>query len=224
MSWGGIVVAAGRGTRFGGPKQLVMLAGRPMLAWSLHTFAMMDEVASVVVVTEEQWLDEVEVLARDVMGAKLGSVVKGGASRQESVARGLHGLDGRCTHVFVHDGARPLVRASDVRTGMACTHEGQGAVLAAPVVDTIKIVDPATMLVERTLDRRVLWGAQTPQFATRADLERAHAGALARGVEATDDVALLEGVGVAVVVIPASGENFKITHPGDVARAEALLQ
>lgn len=224
MSWGAIVVAAGRGTRFGGPKQLANLAGRPMLAWSLQTFAGMEELLCVVVVTEAQWLAEVERLAREVLGEKLGAVVPGGTTRQGSVARGLAALDRRCDRVFVHDGARPLVRAADVRAGMERTHDGQGAVLAAPVVDTIKVVDPSTMLVERTLDRRLLWGAQTPQFATRADLERAHARAHALGVEATDDVALLEGAGVQVVVIPASGENFKVTHPGDLARAEALLQ
>ena len=224
MSWGAIVVAAGRGTRFGGPKQLVNLAGRPLLAWSLETFAGMPELLSVALVTEAQWLADVERLARDVLGEKCGPVVPGGATRQRSVANGLAALDRRCTHVFVHDGARPLVRAADVRAGMERTHDGQGAVLAAPVVDTIKVVDPATMLVERTLDRRLLWGAQTPQFAMRADLERAHARAQALGVDATDDVALLEGAGVQVVVIPASGENFKITHPGDLARAEVLLR
>jgi 2-C-methyl-D-erythritol 4-phosphate cytidylyltransferase len=224
LSWGAIVVAAGRGTRFGGPKQLIALAGRPMLAWSLRTFAGMNEVSAIVVVTEDEWIDDVKVLVLDVIGEKGSAVVQGGATRQQSVACGLRALDQRCTHVFVHDGARPLVRAEDVRAGMARAHAGQGAVLAAPVVDTIKVVDPDTMLVERTLDRHLLWGAQTPQFATRDDLERAHARAQACGLEATDDVALLEAAGVAVVVVPASGENFKVTHRGDVARAEAFLK
>jgi 2-C-methyl-D-erythritol 4-phosphate cytidylyltransferase len=224
MSWGAIVVAAGRGTRFGGPKQLAPIAGRPMLAWSLATFARLREVARIVVVTEAEWLDEVERLARDVAGDALQAVVGGGRTRQCSVAAGLRALDPACSHVFVHDGARPLVSEADVRAGMTRTHAGQGAVLAAPVVDTIKVVDPDTMLVERTLERSRLWGAQTPQFATRADLERAHAQAAAAGIDMTDDVALLERAGVQVIVVPASSDNFKVTHPSDLARAEALLQ
>jgi 2-C-methyl-D-erythritol 4-phosphate cytidylyltransferase len=224
LSWGAIVVAAGRGTRFGRPKQLIELAGRPMLAWSLGVFAAMPEVERIVVVTEEEWRDRVEALAREVAGTKLHATVRGGATRQQSVAAGLRAMDERCDAVFVHDGARPLVRATDVRAGMARTHAGQGAVLAAPVVDTIKVVDPDTMLVERTLDRARLWGAQTPQFATRADLERAHAHAAANGLDLTDDVALLEAVGVSVAIVAASGDNFKVTHPNDVVRAEGLLR
>lgn len=223
MRWGAIVVAAGRGTRFGGPKQLVMLGGRPMLAWSIATFAGMDEVERIVVVTEGEWLDRVREVAAEAAASKLQAVVRGGDTRQASVAAGLRALDLACTHVFVHDGARPLVREQDVRAGMQRTHAGQGAVLAAPVVDTIKIVDPDTMLVERTLERARLWGAQTPQFATREDLERAHRSAAADGVEMTDDVALLERAAVQVIVVPASSENFKVTHPSDLARAQALL-
>jgi len=123
----------------------------------------------------------------------------------------------------VHDGARPLVQAGDVRAGMREVRAGRGAVLGARVVDTIKIVDPATMLVERTLNREELWAAQTPQFALRQELMRAHEHAEREGIEATDDVALLERIGIDVVLVPASGENFKVTHPADVARATAHL-
>ena len=224
MRWGAIVVAAGRGTRFGRPKQLVMLAGRPLLAWSLSTFASIRELHRVLVVTENEWLPDVERLSQEWLGEKYGGVVVGGRTRQESVACGLDALDAACTHVFVHDGARPLVRADDVRAGIERTHAGQGAVLAAPVIDTIKVADPQTMLVERTLERSRLWAAQTPQFATREDLSRAHARAAENRLELTDDVALLEAAGISVIIVPAGGENFKVTHPGDLARAEALLQ
>jgi 2-C-methyl-D-erythritol 4-phosphate cytidylyltransferase len=100
---------------------------------------------------------------------------------------------------------------------------GRAAVLAAPVVDTIKVVDPLTRLVRRTLDRSELWAAQTPQFAMRDELLRAHDTAAAHKLQATDDVALLEAIGIDVVVVPASGENFKVTHPGDVSRAQGFL-
>jgi len=126
--------------------------------------------------------------------------------------------------VLVHDGARPLLRAADVRLGMSQVREGRGAVLATPVVDTVKIVDANDMTVVETLPRERLWAAQTPQFATRSDLERAHREAASRGVEGTDDAALLEMIGIRVAVVPSSGENFKVTVPEDLARAELLLR
>ncbi len=224
MTWAAIVVAAGRGTRFGGPKQLVELAGVPMVAWSVRAFASMPEIAQIVIVTEEEWVEPMRGLAEKFAPNRGTIVVRGGASRQASVRCGIDALPAACDAVLVHDGARPLVRPDDVRAGMRAVRVGRGAVLAAPVVDTIKIVDPSTMLVKSTLDRRELWSAQTPQFAMRGDLERAHANAERSELEATDDVALLEAIGIEVTVVPAAAENFKVTHPHDVARAHALLR
>jgi len=223
MTWGGIIVAAGRGTRLGGPKQFIELAGLPMVGWSLRTFAAMAEIESLVIVTEPMWLDRMRELASTLVNGVEVHVVEGGATRQDSVFNGLSAMPARCDAVFVHDGARPLVRADDVRAGMAAVAPGRGAVLGAPVVDTIKIVDAATRRVKATLDRNELWGAQTPQFAMREDLVRAHGAARSASLQATDDVALLEAAGTEVVMVPASGENFKVTHPHDVARAQALL-
>lgn len=224
MNWGAVIVAAGRGTRFGGPKQLIEIAGRPMLAWSFETFAAMPEIGAIVVVTEREWLDAVKDVTRALSGQCELAVVGGGATRQASVRCGLDALPARYDAVLVHDGARPLVRADDVRAGMREVRPGRAAILAAPVVDTIKVVDPQTMLVQRTLDRGTLWAAQTPQFAMREELVRAHGAASAAALEATDDAALLEAIGIEVAIVPASVENFKVTHLGDVARAQVLLQ
>jgi 2-C-methyl-D-erythritol 4-phosphate cytidylyltransferase len=223
MNWAAVIVAAGRGTRFGRPKQLIEIGGRPMLAWSLQTFAAMPEVASIVVVTERDWVEEVRALCARLAPDRDVAVVVGGVTRQASVRCGLEALPRDTEAVLIHDGARPLVRADDVRLGMREVRPGRAAVLAAPVVDTIKVVDPQTMLVQRTLDRSALWAAQTPQFAMRDELVRAHAAAAAQELQATDDVALLETIGIDVVVVPASGENFKVTHPGDVARVQGFL-
>jgi 2-C-methyl-D-erythritol 4-phosphate cytidylyltransferase len=202
---------------------LIEIGGRPMLAWSLQTFAAMPEVAAIVVVTERDWIAEVRALAARLAPERNVRVVVGGATRQASVRCGLVVLPPECDAVLIHDGARPLVRADDVRAGMQEVRPGRAAVLAAPVVDTIKVVDPQTMLVQRTLDRSELWAAQTPQFAMRDELVRAHETGAAKGLQATDDVGLLEAIGVDVAVVRSSGENFKVTHPGDVARAQGFL-
>lgn len=224
MIWGAVVVAAGRGTRFGRPKQLLELAGKPVVAWSVETFAAMPEIVDLVVVTEPEFIELMETVVLPRAGALGVQVVRGGATRQESVRLGLAALPDHCAGVLVHDGARPLVRTSDVRAGMRVVRPGTGALLAARVIDTIKVAD-AENKVTRTLERAMLWAAQTPQFAATRDLARAHADAVRlQWPPATDDAALMERAGFDVRVVETSAENFKVTLPGDLARAEAILR
>lgn len=218
-----VVVAAGRGTRFGRSKQLVDIAGKPMLWWSLHTFASMPEVGEIVVVTEAEWLSEVARVAADAASAKVRSVVRGGATRQSSTYEGLCAVPSAFDCVFVHDGARPLVTAQEVRRGMDPVRPGHAALLAIPVVDTIKVVDE-DRVVKQTLERSVLWAAQTPQFAASADMMRAHEEGLRDGIDATDDAMLLERIGVRVHIVPGSPDNFKVTLAEDRARADAAMR
>jgi 2-C-methyl-D-erythritol 4-phosphate cytidylyltransferase len=221
--WGAVIVAAGRGTRFGGPKQLIDLAGKPMLAWSIETFASMPEIVELVVVTEPEFLEATQaVCARSAGGVLPWRVVAGGATRQESVRLGIAALPLPCGGVLVHDGARPLVEAHDIRAGMHPVRPGIATLLATPCIDTIKVANEDRKVV-RTMDRATLWAAQTPQFATYRDMERAH-GEAVRGEwpAATDDAALLERAGADVIVVESSIDNIKVTHPGDLVRAEAI--
>jgi 2-C-methyl-D-erythritol 4-phosphate cytidylyltransferase len=223
MIWGAVIVAAGRGTRFGRPKQLVELAGRPMLAWSIATFDAMPEIGELAIVTEPEFIDAVEALARPLVRHAALRVVAGGADRQTSVRHGIEALGDEVGAILVHDGARPLIRPVDVRAGMRPVRPGTATLLGARVVDTIKVA-AADGTVVRTLDRSELWSAQTPQFATARDLRRAHADAARSGdPPATDDAALLERAGLEVVIVESSPDNFKVTLPGDLARAEMLL-
>lgn len=223
-TWAAVIVAAGRGERFGRPKQLLEIAGTPMVGWSVRTFAGMPEVAAIVVATETQWIEPMRALFDRLVPGSAVRVVPGGATRQQSVANGLCEVPAGCGAVLVHDGARPLVRQSDVRTAMRAVAPGRGALLAQRVVDTVKRVDEKTSVVVETLDRRRLWAAQTPQLATLADMRRAHEHARREAVEATDDAMLLERIGIAVTIVASSGENFKVTLPADIARAEMLLR
>ena len=224
MIWGAVIVAAGRGTRFGRPKQLVDVAGKPMVAWSIDAFASMPEVAELVVVTEPELLDQMEALVFPRVHHTVVRIVPGGPQRQDSVRHGIDALSTAIAGVMVHDGARPLIRTPDVRAGMRIVRPGIASLLATPVVDTIKIAD-ADGKVTRTLDRSTLWAAQTPQFGTAKDMRRAHADAVRHGLPpATDDAALLERAGLDVMIVEGSPENFKVTLPADLARAEMLLR
>lgn len=224
MIWSAVIAAAGRGTRFGRPKQLVELAGKPLVAWSIETFAAMPEIVDLIVVTEPEFIELLETVIRPRAGALSVQIVRGGATRQESVRRGLEAVPEHCAGVLVHDGARPLLRPHEVRAGMRVVRPGIASLLATPVVDTVKVVDERRK-VTRTLDRGALWAAQTPQFAATRDLQRAHAEAVRhKWPLASDDAALLERAGIDVTIVEASAENFKVTLPGDLARAEAILR
>jgi 2-C-methyl-D-erythritol 4-phosphate cytidylyltransferase len=224
MIWGAVIVAAGRGTRFGRPKQLIELGGKPMLAWSIAVFASMPEISDIVIVTEREFVEDVQDVALSLVRSASLVVIAGGHDRQASAANGIAALPEHCAGILVHDGARPFVRAVDVRAGMRAVRPGVGSLLAAPVVDTIKVVDDG-LKVTRTLDRATLWSAQTPQFATARDMRAAHTEAVRHEwPRATDDAALLERSGNDVVVVESPVENMKVTHPADLLRAEAIAQ
>jgi 2-C-methyl-D-erythritol 4-phosphate cytidylyltransferase len=208
-----LVVAAGRGTRLGsnGPKALVQVAGRPMLAWSLDALRAVAEIEQIVVALP------------DGVAAPAGTIgVPGGAERSHSVLAALRASHG--DPVVVHDAARPLVTPEILRATLAALREHgcDAAIAAAPVHDTVKRARDG--VVHGTLDRAELWAVQTPQAFRRAALESAlAAGDDALGA-ATDDAALVEAQGGTVRVVPAPPENFKVTTPHDLRVAELLLR
>ncbi len=223
MIWGVVIAAAGRGVRFGRPKQLTELAGKPMVVWSVDVFAAMPEVDEIVVVTEPEFLPEVEALVRPLAGRARIAVTAGGEDRQTSVRNGLIALSEACGGAIVHDGARPLVQPNDVRRAMNIVRAGTASLLATPCIDTIKSVN-ADGKVTRTHDRASLWAAQTPQLATLRDMRDAFAEAERAGFRGTDEASLLERIGLDVFVVEGSIQNFKITYEADLERAEAILR
>lgn len=207
MSVWTIVVAAGGGTRFGGPKQYGSLAGRRVLDWSL---AAAREVSDGVVLVVPESHSSVWEPAADV-------VVTGGTTRGGSVRRGLAAVPHDAEVVVIHDAARPLASGALFRATVEAVRGGAaGAVCAVPVADTLKRVSGAA--VAETVDRSELWAVQTPQ-AFRGDALRA---AHATNGDATDDAALLEAAGDQVVVVAGDPRNVKLTRPDDLAVAEAL--
>jgi 2-C-methyl-D-erythritol 4-phosphate cytidylyltransferase len=220
---GVVVVAAGRGTRFGGetPKQYQPIGGVPMVLRAVRPFAAHPEVAQVALVLPPVDAEAPPAFLRGVAGAGL-VVVAGGAERSDSVAAGLRALGPECTVVLVHDAARPFVGRAVIDAVIAHARAGEGAVAAVRVSDTLKqaAAEDATR-VARTVPRDGLWRAQTPQGFPRAVLERAYAAAREEG-GATDDAALVERTGVSVRLVPDSPRNMKVTTSEDLALAELL--
>ncbi|MGH7593057.1 MAG: 2-C-methyl-D-erythritol 4-phosphate cytidylyltransferase [Gemmatimonadales bacterium] len=214
-----IVVAAGRGTRFGteGAKQYQLLCGAPVLLHALRPFASHPDVAHIVVVLSASDAAAPPAWLGSVCGERL-TVTPGGAERQDSVSAGLAAMPAGCTVILVHDGARPFLSRAMIDAGIAAARRGRAAVPALPIPDTIKRADDFGRVLS-TVDRRGLWSAQTPQAFPRSVLERAHAAARVEQLVATDDAALVERLGEPVELIPGSPRNLKITTPHDLALA-----
>jgi 2-C-methyl-D-erythritol 4-phosphate cytidylyltransferase len=207
-----LVVAAGRGERLGSdrPKAFVMLAGRPMLDWSVDVLRRVAAVDRIVVA-----LPPDESAPEGCLG------VPGGRVRSESVRAALAVAVG--DPVLVHDAARPLIDVGLVQRVLAGLDGADCAVAASPVVDTVKQANVADGIVERTLDRSGLWAVQTPQVFARSALERALAVEDDVLAAATDDAWLVERLGGRVRVVEAPRENLKVTTRLDLRVAEMLL-
>jgi 2-C-methyl-D-erythritol 4-phosphate cytidylyltransferase len=198
-----IVVAAGTGDRFGGPKQFERLAGRRVVDWSLDAArAATDGV--------------VAVLPPDRVEA---GGVAGGATRSASVRAGLAAVPGDAEVIVVHDAARPLAAPELFGRVVAAVRAGADAAIpGVAVTDTVKRVDGDRVV--GTVERAGLVAVQTPQAFAAAALRRAHHGER----DATDDAALVERDGGVVVVVPGERRNIKITEPDDLRVACALLE
>ncbi len=223
MSWA-ILVAAGTGVRAGGgvPKQYQTLLGTTVIEHSLRALASHPAIDGVVVVLaahDSHWP------GRDACEGKPVRTAVGGAERADSVLSGLMALPTALGHdvdVLVHDAARPLVSHAEL-DALLSADASQGAVLAAPVVDTLKRGD-ADQRVATTVTRDGLWRALTPQRGARALLIRALRAVAEAGAHATDEAMALEFIGLRPKLVPGANDNIKITTPADFALAEFLLQ
>ena len=197
-----IVVAAGRGRRFGRPKQYERLGAGRVLDRSLASAGLVSD--GVVLVVAPERVGDAEPAAS--------TVVVGGETRSASVRHGLAAVPLDADVIVIHDAARPYAEPALFRAVVAAVRAGaDGAVPGVPLVDTVKQVT-ADGTVQATLDRTTLVTVQTPQAFRAAALREAHA----HGGEATDDAALVEQAGGRVVVVPGHADNRKITVPADL--------
>ena len=220
-----IVPAAGRGERFGGgvPKQYLQLHGQPLIVHALQRLLEHPQVAGAVVVLaadDPHWPD----IRRDYGKPVLECI--GGASRAQSVLDALQRLPEDVEDdalVLVHDAARPCLRSDDLdRLIEAARLDPVGALLAAPVRDTLKCAD-AHMHVIATEPRDQLWRALTPQAFRRGTLTRALREAEQAGVVITDEAMAIERLGLQPLLVQGAEDNLKITVPADLALAESIL-
>ena len=214
-----LVVAAGQGSRFGGPlpKQYLPLGGANVLRHAVAALAEHRRIANTLVVIRPE---DRAVFDRTVAGLRVLPPIAGGAARQDSVRIGLEALVAhRPERVLIHDGARPFPDAQLVDRVIDGLNEAPAAIPCLPLRDTIKRADGAS--IRETIDRSALWRAQTPQgFHFDAILSAHHA---AIGRELTDDGAVAEAAGIVPLIVHGSEDNLKVTIPEDLVAAERII-
>ena len=222
MSLWALIVAAGSGTRMGGPvpKVLLPLGGKPVLAHTLAPFAACLAVDGLCVVTSPALMEPVTALLQ--AAGKPFLLAEGGETRGASVRRGLDALPEDCDRVLVHDGARPCLAADDLDRLITALSEKGSAVAGWYARNTVHVTDGEGHVVT-TPERGLLFEAATPQCFFRRALAEAYARAEETGLSYTDEASLMTAAGQPPVCVEVSPDTLKLTTPEDMVLAEAIL-
>jgi len=223
-----ILAAAGRSTRFARrelsdsavKKPFVHLGGKPIWLRCVEKFISRDEVTQVIIVVAPDDISWFRQYYISEINHKLLQVVAGGENRVDSIRSGLVAVSPRMDYVAIHDAARPFVTDQEITAVFAAAKKQGAALLAAPVVGTIKRV--ADGLIEATVSRENLWEAQTPQVFRRDLILEAYRQTI-KDVP-TDDAQLVERLGQPVQVVPTDRGNLKITTQSDLVLAKYLVE
>lgn len=219
-----IIAAAGMGYRLASdqPKQFLELAGTPIIFHTLKPFELCDSIHEVIVVLPAEQSAEFLAQAGKRGLRKLARVVPGGATRADSVKRGLQAIRAATAEIVaVHDGVRPFVTVEEIENTIETARRDGAAILAAPATDTIKLVERGTIV--KTLDRQSLRRALTPQCFRYDLLRQAYEQADVSDPSLTDESVLVERLGHAVTIVEGSARNIKITTRLDLHIAETFL-
>lgn len=218
-----IIVAAGRGVRFGSdlPKQFLEICGKPLISHTLNKFDNCEAVDEIILVTAKDIIDKKIEADLFEQFKKLRSIVNGGNTRADSVKNGLDAVNEKTEIVAIHDGARPLVTSDEIERTISKAAETGAACLVAPVIDTIKSVSGGEIIM--TIDREKLRRALTPQ-AFKIEVIRKAFEISDSTAEITDECYLVEKLGHPISIVEGSAQNIKITHPTDSVIVEALLK
>jgi 2-C-methyl-D-erythritol 4-phosphate cytidylyltransferase len=217
-----IIVAAGDSRRMGFDKLFATIAGRPVIAHTMHAFERAGCVDEIIVVAREDRHAEINTIVRAGNFKKVQSLIPGGKHRQDSVRAGLGHLEAKARYVAIHDAARPLITAEQIELVLEQCRLHAAASLAEPISDTLKYAD-TEFFVTAPVDRHQLYAMQTPQIFERQLIEDAYRAVYAENASVTDEVSAVERLGRKVILVPNQDLNFKITYLRDLALAEFVL-
>jgi len=214
-----IVVAAGKGKRFGSSKQFVLLKGKPVLDHCLERLEAHKDISEIILVLrnkkfERRYLEHY---------SKISAIANGGRRRQNSVISGFNRIDQKNTDiVLVHDGVRPLITGDLLDRIIDAAQKKGAAAPVIPVEDTLKLVKGKDVL--RTVARTGLFRVQTPQGFSYEVLKKALDKAVEDDYYGTDEAVLVERTGIEICAVEGDPRNIKVTTPDDIIIAEAFLE
>jgi len=224
MKVSAIIAAAGAGRRMkiDRPKQLLVLRNTPILIYTIRKFDASRLVNHVIVAAPRESVEEVRNLVKGAGFSKTITVVQGGDRRQDSVAVAMQQLSHDTTIVAVHDAVRPFVSVEEIDSVIREADRRGAAILAVPIVDTVKQVQKD--VVGSTVAREHLVLAQTPQVFRIEILREAFERARRDEYYGTDESSLVERLGHPVSIVRGSERNIKITRPSDLTLARVFLE
>ncbi len=216
-----IIPAAGSGSRFGEEKQFKILNGRPLWAYTLDPFIKSSLINEILFIVPETYINTVQSSESFIIASKKKEikVIPGGPKRTDSVLNGLYSTKKTNGLICIHDAARPFIRQSFITETVNSCKDFDGAVLAIPSVDTVKVVKDE--IINKTIDRTIIWMAQTPQTFHRDKLLDAFKNNIK--VHVTDESVLMELSGYSIKIINGDAENFKITNKLDWELAKIIV-
>ena len=217
-----IILAAGSGNRFGEKKQFKKLNEKPIWVYSLNIFSRSECVNDLILVIPN---DSLETLKKSQFFKSLNKennikLVSGGESRKDSVINGLKAVNKANNIVCIHDAARPFIKTSYIKDSIDACSEFDGAIIAIPVVDTVKKAD--NKQIKNTIDRKSLWMAQTPQTFQKEKL--LYAIKNFSHLNITDESMLMEEANFKIKLIEGDQSNFKITNEMDWELAKVIVE
>jgi 2-C-methyl-D-erythritol 4-phosphate cytidylyltransferase len=220
-----IVAAAGKGERLKSKvrKPFVVLGKDPVLIWALKALESSALIDEIILVVNQADMTKARSAVTRARLKKVAKIVIGGKRRLDSVRNGLNEVSAEAEYILVHDGCRPFVDKKIISSVIEGAEIFGAAIPCIAVKPTIKEVETGNF-VAATLNRQSLAEVQTPQGFKKDILVRAYEKALAEGIEATDDSALVERMGIKVKVVEGSCRNIKITTPEDLKYAKMLME
>jgi 2-C-methyl-D-erythritol 4-phosphate cytidylyltransferase len=215
-----VILAAGKGKRFGKEKQFVLIKNKPVIYYSILKFNKSPIVQKIIIVVSKDRVHYLKNMIKKYNLSKVSSVIVGGIARQDSMRNALELLPEK-GYVVIHDAARPLFSKTLIRQGFNFAEKFQTCIPVIPIQDTIKKVKNS--IVIKTINRSDLYCIQTPQFYEIRLLKKAYNKACQVNYYATDDANLVEQVGFKVHTIPGQKQNIKITDTEDLELIKALI-
>ena len=220
-----IIAAAGLSERFGGnvTKQMQKLCGIPVLVHTLKAYENTECIHEIVIVARRDEIEYWEKVVKEFNISKVTKIVKGGDTRQESVAKGLEAIDDHSKFVAIADGARCLTTPEQIREVCRSAYKYKAATAAHKSTDTVKIADKKGF-IDSTADRETVWLAQTPQVFKTKLYRAASVITSGKKFEGTDDNSLVEFIGHPIRLVECGAQNIKITTYDDLAVAKGILE